>query len=106
MPSPSNGWYVFSAGCSGFSVLRRYTPSRSRGISPSTATRSSAFHSLVCGRHGPVRYGWSSSSGSVDRNLPTTSTSMSASFDGVDDEADRGGGAAAEVQRAKGFGVL
>ena len=35
--------------------------------------RSSASHSVVCGRHGPVRYGWSSSSGSVDRNLPTIS---------------------------------
>jgi hypothetical protein len=24
IPSPSNGWYLTIAGCSGFSVLRRY----------------------------------------------------------------------------------
>src|SRR6201992_2220539 len=81
-------------------------PSRSGGISPRTTVRSSASHSLVCGRQGPVRYGWSSSSGRVDRNLPTISTSISRSFGCADDEADRGGGAAAEVQRAKGFRAL
>src|SRR6185312_4258738 len=91
----------FSAGCSGFSVLRRYTPSRSRGISPSTAVRLSASHSVVWGRHGPVRYGWSSSSGSVERYLPTTSTSMSHLLTRADNKTDGGGGAAAEVQGAE-----
>src|SRR5258708_23434394 len=81
-------------------------PSRSRGISPSTAVRSSASHSVVCGRHGPVRYGWSSSSGRVDRNLPTISTFMSRTSCGADNETDGGGGAATEIERAESFCVL
>src|SRR5262245_52482543 len=75
-----------------------YTPSRSVGISPSTAVRSSASHSVVCGRHGPVLYGWSSSSGRVDRNLPTISGFTAAISDSAHDEAHGGGGAAAEVE--------
>src|SRR3984885_8176233 len=81
-------------------------PSRSCGICPSTTVRSSASHSLVCGRHGPVRYGWSSAAGRVDRNVATTSTSISRSFGRADDETHGGRGAAAEVQRAKGFRAL
>src|ERR1700761_6934871 len=79
-------------------------PSRSRGISPSMAVKSSASHSLVCGRQGPVRYGWSWSSGSVDRNLPTISTSMINRL--ADDETHRGGGAAAKIEGAEGFCAL
>src|SRR5208283_5361320 len=85
-------------------------PSRSRGISPSMAVRSSASHSVVCGRHGPVRYGWSSSSGRVDRNLPTISISivkrLFPSLRSADNETHCGGGAAAEVEGAEGFGAL
>src|SRR5271170_50765 len=74
----------------------------SPGTSPSTATRSSADHSVVCGRHGPVRYGWSSSSGSVDRNLPITSTSIS----GTHHETDGRRRASTDVQRAEGARAL
>src|ERR1700719_18542 len=74
----------------------------SPGTPPSTARRSSADHSVVCGRHGPVRYGWSSSSGNVDRNLPMTSTSIS----GTHHETDGRCSASTDVQRAEGARVL
>src|SRR6516225_5133567 len=74
----------------------------SAGISPSTATRSSACHSVACGRHGPVRYGWSSSSGSVDRNLPTTSTSISSTHHETDGRCR----ASADVERPECPGPL
>src|ERR1700756_217557 len=74
----------------------------SAGMTPSTATRSSARHSVVCGRHGPVRYGWSSSSGSVDRNLPTTSTSIG----GTHHETDGRRRASADVERPECPGAL
>src|SRR6185312_8553283 len=69
----------------------------SAGTSPSTAAKSFACHSVVCGRHGPVRYGWSSSSGSVDKNLPTTSTSIRGSHH----ETDCRSRASADVQGAE-----
>ena len=65
IPSPSNGWYRSIAGTSGFSVLRKYTPFKSAGISPSTCI-SVAVHSVVCGRHAPVRYGCVSPAGNSD----------------------------------------
>ena len=47
------------------------------------------------------RYGWSSSSGSVDRYFPTISTLAVVISCSAHDETDGGGGAAAEVQRAE-----
>src|ERR1700739_3860614 len=74
----------------------------SAGMTPSTATRSSARPSLVCGRPGPVRYGWSSSSGSVDMNLPTTSTSIG----GTHHETDGRCRASADVECPECPGAL
>src|SRR4051794_25069081 len=111
MASPSNGWYSSIAGCTGFSVLRRYTPSRSAGISPITS-RLSALRSTVCGRHGPVRYGWSSSTGRVLSARPRISISMLVFLllrlggVGADDKARARRGAAPEVERRHGPGAL
>src|ERR1700720_4725743 len=74
----------------------------SPGTSPPTGRSSPAANFVLCAHHGPVRYGWSSSSGNVDRNLPMTSTSIS----GTHHETDGRCSASTDVQRAEGARVL